>query len=143
MSSSLTLESVQAEFQQWRQQKRTRGSRVPDELRRKALALRGQVKTSQLVSALGLSGSTLKQWSGEKNNETPPANPPAEFVALPIDLPTTAIPAIASQKTPSTQQLQLSCESGNGLRWCLQGDIHHEQLSAFIHAVTRTQGTLS
>lgn len=145
MSAAQALESLKVEFDQWRQQKKTRGSRVPNELRQKALALQGQVKTSHLVNALGIGGSTLKEWSGKKKTPAKPssANGQTTFVTLPADKLLTSGDLPPSPHTAPMPRVHLSCESRDGLRWCLHGDVNPEQLSTFITTLTQAQGVVA
>jgi hypothetical protein len=61
MSTPLTLELLQSEFQFWRQHKSSPRSRVPQDLQDKALALRSSVKISQITQALGINTSMIKR----------------------------------------------------------------------------------
>ncbi len=49
MSTSLTLESVKAEFDRWRQQKKHSQSRIPASLRKKALALLTHYSSDDII----------------------------------------------------------------------------------------------
>jgi len=58
---SITLESTEASFQQWREQRSSRKELIPDHLWRMALSLYPQHNRAKICRRLGLSGSQLKQ----------------------------------------------------------------------------------
>jgi hypothetical protein len=124
---TVTLESVQADFQQWRQHKVSPKSRIPDELRQKALALLADHPSSQLQKALGVSHAMLKAWAGKTAQNGANLPQPIEFVTLPVEQNPASCPANA---------LQLEVTHPNGDRWGLQGNLSPSLLSAFVRALS-------
>jgi hypothetical protein len=59
--NSLTLESAEAAFQQWREQRSSRSELIPKNLWSMALKLYPQYKRSIICRRLGLSGGQFKQ----------------------------------------------------------------------------------
>lgn len=130
MSTKLTLESVQADFQLWRQNKSSPRIRIPENLKKKAVALLTETSPGQITKTLGISRAMLKTWEAQRaqNSDTMDA---IEFVALKLEPP----PA-----TDNGDNLKLDLTQTNGNHWCLQGKVSPSQLSAFVHAVSMVSG---
>lgn len=128
MPKQPTLQSVRADFQHWRANKSTLGPRIPDDLRRDAVALLGELSASTITTAIGVSCSMLKAW---RNEQPQPTDIPIEFIALPSPAPATE---------PPIDALTLSVTQPNGAKWQLQGCMNPEQLGAIIHAVGGLSG---
>ena len=58
---SITIESAEASFHQWRVQRSSRAELIPDHLWSMALGLYPQYKRSKICRRLGLSGGQFKQ----------------------------------------------------------------------------------
>jgi hypothetical protein len=58
---SISIESAEASFHQWRVQRRSRAELIPDHLWSMALGLYPQYKRSKICRRLGLSGGQFKQ----------------------------------------------------------------------------------
>ena len=127
MNNNITLESVQSDFQQWRSTKPNPRSRIPDDLKTKAISLLADIKSSKITKALGISSAMLNTWSGSitKNTDAPHE---VEFIALPLDI-----------NAAPTEDLTLSMTQPNGNQWCLQGSVSESQLTLFIQTI----GTLA
>ncbi len=127
MNNNVTLESVQSDFQKWRDTKSSSRSRIPDDLKTKAASLLTDIKPGKITKALGISSVMLNTWAGvtTKNTGTPRE---VEFITLPLDANT----------TPS-EDLTLSITQPNGNQWRLQGNVSEPQLALFIQTI----GTLT
>jgi hypothetical protein len=117
MNKTHTLESVQAAFQLWRQNKTRLRARTPDELRQQALSLRDHHSPSEICKALGITRGMFRAWQGHAAPE------PIEFVTLPTE--TDAEQVIAAPLT-----LELTQTNGN--HWRLHGDPSAAQLGALV-----------
>lgn len=138
MSIHQSLKSLKQEFTQWRKNKKSLRSRVPDELRRKVLALRPFVDDCELNRELGIKPPMLQLWSEREANSTAVSQSPVEFVSLPTEL-------IESDVKPVTidnpqNPVQLSYELADGNRWSLQGQVNPQQMAAFIHTLNQMSG---
>lgn len=126
MNKHLTLESVQADFHQWRQTKTSSRSRIPEHLKQKAASLLMDMKPGKITKALGISSVMLKAWAGINTTDSD-SRSVVEFIALPVEpMPVTS------------ENLSLNVTQPNGNQWCLQGNMTESQLNVFI----RTVGTL-
>ena len=129
MSTKLTLESVLADFQLWRQTKSSPRNRIPDDLKQKAVALLVDLSAGKITRTLGISHAMLKSWNDQP---TPLSDTSSsiEFVALSV------APDVAVHQD---DHLILDFTQPNGNHWRLQGKISGSQLTAFV----RTVGALS
>ena len=118
-----TLESVQADFHHWREQRPNRRSPTPAALRSKALSLRDQHSVNAICIALGITRRMLLNWQCQKPAYHTSASEPVEFVML---------PAKAENPRAESQHLQLSLTQASGDHWCLSGNPSAEQLQAFV-----------
>jgi hypothetical protein len=130
MHTKPTLESVQADFQLWRQNKSSPRTRVPENLKRKAVALLGATSPGKITKALGISRAMLTAWQSPRaqNSDTTAA---MEFVSLPLAPPSA---------TSNGDSIQLDLTQLNGNHWCLQGNISASQLNAFVCALGMLSG---
>ncbi len=135
MNIPLTLEAVQSDFHQWRQQKTNARTPVPLHLREKAIALQANFGSSQITKALGINHSMLKSWSGEGEYK-----PSKQHHQPPDSIKFTTIPAATDSNPSPWETAQLSCDLPNGQRWCLQGDFTSEQLYTFIQSLHQVTG---
>ena len=138
MSTARSLKSLKQEFAQWRMQKKSLRSHVPEELRRKVLALRPHIDDTTLLSTLDIRPTMLRSWSKMKKNNSQEIDASVEFVSLPSEVIHNSL-----ETTPVTEQatsMQLSCDTSNGNHWCLQGDVNPQQLSAFVQAISVISG---
>jgi hypothetical protein len=141
MSAPLTLETLQADFRHWREHKPSPRSQVPKDLRNKVLAIKHSVKISQLTQALGVNSSMIKSWATKENALLNSADQPPKFISLPADSTARTHQEGTLPAATHTNQAQLSFEVSNGRRWCLQGDLNPQQITAFINASNPTTGT--
>ena len=129
MSTKLTLESVLADFQLWRQTKSSPRNRIPDDLKQKAVALLVDLSAGKITRTLGISHAMLKNWNDRQTSLSDTATE-IEFVALPV---------AADVAASHDDHLTLNYTQPNGNHWRLQGKISGSQLTAFV----RTVGALS
>ena len=122
-----TLESVQNDFQQWRQHKPYLRSSTPADLRDKALSLRGQYSVPAICKTLGITRSMLQTWLDAATEPPREAQAPIEFVVLPT--PT-------DDRCDKAKELELTITRVGGDQWCLRGDPSAEQLHTFVTALT-------
>ena len=80
MPTSLTLETVQAEFQHWRDNKANPKSRVPAQLKQSAVALCESYSSAIIVSALGINSTMLNRWGKQIAESSDPLNTGVEFM---------------------------------------------------------------
>lgn len=133
MNTQHTLESVQADFQRWRQNKTSPRSRVPENMKRSAVSLLADLPSGKITKTLGISHTMLKTWAGQKvkNSDTTTA---IEFVSLPVD---------PHPITQGDENLVLDFTQPNGNHWCLQGQVSASQLDTFIRTVGSLPSKLS
>ena len=79
------LSTLVTAFEHWRSNRNGRQVPTPSELREQAVALLNHYSSSQITSALRISGSQLKQW----RNSAAPTEAKPQFVHLPISEPPT------------------------------------------------------
>ena len=127
MNTQLTLHSVQAEFQQWRQNKPHQQSRTPENLKQNAVALLTELPAGRITKALGISGVMLKTWSGHPGQNRHSKSAP-EFITLPAELP---------PETGSDEVLTLDVTQPDGSHWRLQGNMNTSLLTSFINTLKR------
>jgi len=83
MTTTPTLQAVQNQFTQWRNQKEHRREAIPDELWNSVISLSSQYGRSQLCKTLGLNSSVLKS---KLDNCHPISNPDSNhFVEIRLD----------------------------------------------------------
>ena len=125
--NTLTLESVQNDFQHWRQHKPYLRSPTPAQLRDKALSLRDQYSVAAICKALGITRAMFQTWQGLATEAMCEAPTPVEFVVLPTQ---------ADDRCDLANALQLTVTRSSGEQWCLQGDPSAEQLRTIVAALT-------
>ena len=131
MSTPLSLELVQAEFQTWRTNKANPKSRIPVQLKQRAVELCESYPNAKIISALGINSTMLKRWSKQPPDFSDPLKSAVEFIALPVE------------ETPShdkSESLRLTLEQPNGNRWRLQGNVTSSQLNVFVAALSALSG---
>ena len=121
MASAITV------FTKWREKRVNRAVKTPSALQAQAVALIAHFSSSKITSALNISGTNLKRWSKQlQDNQSL-----TEFVALPsID---------QSSATP----LSLGLVFNNGSNMHLCGDLSPAQLTAIIQSVAASSGAAS
>lgn len=115
MSNQDQLINVVAAFEQWRKNRNGRQVATPLPLRKQAVSLINTYASSKITSALRISGSQLKQWSG--SFESPQQLP--QFVHLPM--------------TPEQLNVELRFASGDQLS--LAGDVSLTAIIAMIREI--------
>jgi len=119
MSNPDQLSTLVSDFEHWRSNRNGRQVPTPTALREQAVALLNHYSSSQITSALRISGSQLKQW---RNCGAPTETKP-QFVHLPISNPPT-IPSV---------KVELCFASGDQMN--LSGAVNGELLISFISAM--------
>jgi hypothetical protein len=76
------LLTVVTAFEHWRSNRNGRQVPTPTVLREQAVALLNHYSSSQITSALRISGTQLKQW----RNSAAPTDATSQFVHLPISI---------------------------------------------------------
>jgi len=110
MANPLTLESVSAAFDHWRQNRTSRKESVPISLREHAIKLLAHHSKSRVIEALKINHSMLKQWrhKGERSAPT--------FVVLP------------PPKPEATSSLQITLRNPQGAEMHITGSVTADQL---------------
>ena len=86
ISPSASLTSLAEQFTQWRTTRSSRRSPVPTVLRQQALDLLSVYAKSQVIKALGINSTMLKNWQQVLGGgESMTANSPPSFVPLPTE----------------------------------------------------------
>tara|TARA_R110001583_G_scaffold22560_1_gene84546 strand:+ start:515 stop:880 length:366 start_codon:yes stop_codon:yes gene_type:complete len=110
------LPTVVTAFEHWRNNRNGRQVPTPTALREQAVALLNHYSSSQIISALRISGSQLKQW----RNSAAPTETKPQFVHLPISSPPT-LPSV---------KVELCFASGDQMN--LSGAVNGDMLISFI-----------
>lgn len=119
MSNQDQLPNVVTAFEHWRSNRNGRQVPTPVPLREQAVALLNYYSSSQITSALRISGSQLKQW----RNTASPTEIKPQFIHLPIvDLP-----------TQPTVNVEICFISGDQLH--LSGIVDRDVITACIGAM--------
>jgi hypothetical protein len=113
------LSIVVTAFEHWRSNRNGRQVPTPNLLRKQAVALLNLHSSSQITSALRISGSQLKQW---RKCVVPTSTKP-QFVHLPISIP----------PTQSSVKIELSFTSGDQMH--LSGVIECDMLISLVGAM--------
>ena len=121
MSNQDQISKVVAAFEQWRETRISRKTATPKPLRKKAVALKSHYSSSQITSALRISGTQLKQWSeeGKALEQT------VDFVQLPV-----SFDHQTDQIQNTELKLELSFTQGEQLR--LSGQVTTTLLATLI-----------
>jgi hypothetical protein len=104
MSNQDQLSTLVTAFEHWRSNRNDRQVPTPTALREQAVALLNHYSSSQITSALRISGSQLKQW---RNNAVPTETKP-QFVHLPLSGVPTKPPVKVELCFASGDQMHLS-----------------------------------
>jgi len=104
MTNSDQLTSVVTAFELWRSNRNGRQVPTPTPLRKQAVSLLNNYSTSQITSALRISGGQLKQW--RHSLDVPVQSP--QFIELPVLLPSHNSPINIELHFTSGDQLHLS-----------------------------------
>lgn len=128
-NSALTLESVQANFSLWRSQRLNNGRITPDTLRQQALELCKQFPKAQVVKALGLNYSAIKEWEQSLSEEE---LEPIHFVTL--ERPESN-PKVSSKITAAHIN-QVTLRSAQGMQLEMNG-LTTEQLCAVVSTLSQ------
>jgi hypothetical protein len=113
------LSIVVTAFEHWRSNRNGRQVPTPTALREQAVALLNHYSSSQITSALRISGSQLKQW----RKCVAPTKIKPQFVHLPISSPST-LPSV---------KVELCFASGDQMN--LSGAVNGDMLISFISAM--------
>ena len=129
--SNITIESVQQDFEQWRNNKTTH--KIPEQLWGKVFHLLKNTHMSIVANQLKLSYSqirakrnTLKLLSEPDNN----INNPSDFVTVTVDNPSDT----AVCKVPRVHPLKVVLKNGNVIQSEVSTDILHQLIHGDVHA---------
>lgn len=119
MPNSDQLTSVVTAFELWRSNRNGRQAPTPTSLRKQAVSLLNTYSTSQITSALRISGGQLKQWRSlmEVSVQSP------QFIELPV----------SSTPQPAPFNIELCFASGDQLR--LSSVVERDVLTTLINAL--------
>lgn len=118
MANKEQLSTVVSAFEHWRRNRNGRQVPTPTTLREQAVSLLNNYSSSQITSALKISGSQLKQW---RNSAISEKKPP--FVHLPISI----------SPTQSSVKVELCFVSGDQMH--LSGLVNSDMLVSLIDAM--------
>ncbi len=104
MSNQDQLPTVVTAFEHWRSNRNGRQVPTPLPLREQAVALLNYYSSSQITSALRISGSQLKQW----RNSVEPTDKTPLFVHLPISTSLTQPPFNVELRFAQGNEMSLS-----------------------------------
>lgn len=138
MTTQQSLNSLKQEFIKWRKTKKSLRSKVPDDLRRKVLALRPYVSDTDLNKSLGIKPPMIQTWSEREAVADQASQNDIDFVSLPTEFLHNEVQPMPVDH--SSGQVQLTCHQANGNRWSLQGDVNPQQLAVFIQALNSASG---
>lgn len=113
------LSTVVSAFEHWRSNRNGRQVPTPTTLREQAVSLLNNYSSSQIISALRISGSQLKQW----RNSAVPTETKSQFVHLPI----------SGSPTQSSVKVELCFASGDQMH--LSGLVDSSMLVSLIGAM--------
>lgn len=111
-TDTLTLEQVTDLFNEWRQTRQSNRERTPEALQQQAVALEGDYRRSQIITALGLNHTQYMTWHRRWSQ----ALQPVTFLALP----------------PAEDLASLVLHHPSGVRLTLNGALSASQLSAVV-----------
>jgi hypothetical protein len=120
---SILLTNTIAAFQEWRNNKSSRGAVTPEQLRRQALALLPHHSISTIVKDLGISSDQLKNW--RLVLEEPTEN--RRFVSLPSHQ--------REHVGTHIQTLSFDVNLNNGNTFSVSGVFDHKSISSLIEAI--------
>lgn len=113
------LPTVVTAFEHWRSNRNGRQVPTPAALREQAVTLLNHYSSSQIATALRISGSQLKQWQ----NSAAPTETKTQFIHLPI----------STSPTQSAVTVELCFTSGDQMQ--LSGVINSDMLVSLIGAM--------
>jgi len=119
------LDAVAAEFQAWRNNKKSRSEKIPDELLNKAKALAGEFKPSILQKRLNLSSAQLNPnkpkstASASSQHSKKPAPSTDQFIQLPN-------PVVTHQPQHINTGLSVDIITAQGVRISVSGLIQQD-----------------
>ncbi len=113
------LATTIAAFELWRANKKSRSTRIPNQLRAQAVALLNNHRASDITSGLKISGSQFKQW----RNALELTEQPQQFVELPMH----------NEPQDRSFNIELNFTSGEQMR--LFGVIDSQLITTLIKAV--------
>ena len=119
MTNQDKLNSLAAEFQQWRLTRKYPRERTPQRLKDKVIELAQHYSSSQMKTALNIADSTLHNWCKQATT----IEEPADFITIPEE----------PNAIPGKIILDLTCKSGNRLQ--LSGAITPELLAVITGAL--------
>jgi hypothetical protein len=135
MSTPISLETVKAEFDHWRQHKKCSQSRIPKTLKQKALTLLAHYSRDEVVKTLKVPEHRLLSWEAPDSTagkEEPTLASTTDFV--PLSLP---------RGQPSVNgacPVTIRGTHAHGAPWSLQGGFTPAQLNAIVSALIATPG---
>tara|TARA_R110001583_G_scaffold194367_1_gene365104 strand:- start:556 stop:921 length:366 start_codon:yes stop_codon:yes gene_type:complete len=104
MPNSDQLTFVVTAFELWRSNRKGRQAPTPISLRKQAVSLLNTYSTSQIISALRISGGQLKQW----RHSFDMSEPLCQFIELPISSTPSHAPMKLELHFVSSDQLRLT-----------------------------------
>ena len=113
------LSTLVSAFEHWRSNRNGRKEPTPLALREQAVTLLNNYSSSQITSAIRISGSQLKQW----RNSVAPTDGTSQFVHLPISI----------SPTQSSVKIELCFASGDQMH--LSGLVDSSMLVSLIGAM--------
>ena len=113
------LPTVVTAFEHWRSNRNGRQVPTPTALREQAVALLHHYSSSQIISALRISGSQLKQW----RNSAAPTETKTQFIHLPL----------STSPTQSSVKVELCFASG--VQMHLSGVVNSDMLVSLVGAM--------
>jgi hypothetical protein len=129
MVDPLSLESVAAAFQDWRDNRPGKRQKTPIALRQQALALLAHYSVSNVIDTLGLSHSALKSWQRTAQCE----QPSPDFVPL-------TPPVTPADNDTFNSPLRIHVTFSHGAQMSIQGALSGLQLSAIVRELKAGQG---
>ncbi len=119
MSNQDQLSTLVTAFEHWRSKRNGRQVPTPSTLREQAVELLNHYSSSQITTALRISGSQLKQW----RNSVVPDEEKSQFVHLPL----------STSPTQPSVKVELCFASGDQMH--LSGLVDSDMLASLIGAM--------
>jgi hypothetical protein len=117
---SIQLTKTAAAFELWRNDKPSKGAKIPTSLRQQAVALLPNHSRSTVTKSLRISGSQLNNWRfGNKNSA-----PAASFIQLPM-----------SHELSPAKSLTVDLRMANGNQCSLAGELTIEHIMQLVEAI--------
>jgi hypothetical protein len=122
--STLTLDQLILEMEQWRKTKHSHYSQYPQNLKKKVLSLQTQYSLAELSKRLMIPSNTLANWMCQEEHSLKQPNTSFSFTELPpMVIPTRRI----ILKTPS------------GMEFTFEGEVKTEFLAELALALSRRE----